>query len=269
MPLNSSRIICLTLAALLVTVGAAAAEKQPAKPKTLAEILDAPNGTVDPESKNQPRAEALRDAALSYGMRAGLAYRSWEITQTLNSQASALDTSFAFRVVQIAGPGQTVLDPPVIAEAVASIDISREAQSIAIADKVLKIIESARLTPVPRSWRQYLDRGWEEADLPHRSLLPKDDKEKATWKETVTSGWKIGVEQANDTLQVDLNRLTEDFVGMVRFHQLVAQNIVEKPFIDLVDRGVTGGGQQLRIGDREVRITQPALLDKNTQRWAP
>lgn len=260
----------ILMAALLAGTSAFAAEKAAVKPKALAEILDVPSQPrSDDENKGRIRSDAIREAALSYGMRAGLAYRTWEISKILDSQASALDANFPFRIVQIAGPGQTVLDPPVIAEAVDAIDLSKSAQSIAIADKVLKIIETARLTPVARSWRQYLDRDWETADLPPVVLLPRDDKERDIWKETVTAGWNMGFDQANETLDVDRNRLTEDFVGMVRFHTLVAQHIVEKPFIDLVERGVTGGGQQLRIGDREVRITQPALLDKNIVRWTP
>jgi len=64
-------------------------------------------------------------------------------------------------------------------------------------------------------------------------------------------------------------RLSRDFTGMVRYRKLLAQAIVSAPYAGLVERGVTGGGLEMRIGDRAVTITGPAQLKNQSDTWRP
>ena len=42
---------------------------------------------------------------------------------------------------------------------------------------------------------------------------------------------------------------------MIRYRMLLAQGMVSPPYATQHDRGVTGGGKMMRIGDREVLIS--------------
>jgi defect-in-organelle-trafficking protein DotC len=99
--------------------------------------------------------------------------------------------------------------------------------------------------------------------------LPKDDTERAAWRIFVKQGWAAGVVQAEDTFEADLDRLTEDFVGMVRYRELLAQRMISPPFAIADDRGVTGGGTEMRIGDRGVTITDKSALIPRSDQWTP
>ena len=56
---------------------------------------------------------------------------------------------------------------------------------------------------------------------------------------------------------------------MVRSGQLVSMNIVSAPSALQVDRGVTGGGDEMRVGDRAVKITGPSQLLTEAYEWQP
>jgi defect-in-organelle-trafficking protein DotC len=63
--------------------------------------------------------------------------------------------------------------------------------------------------------------------------------------------------------------LTKDYHGMVRYRMLLAQDMISPPFALSVDRGVTGGGDQMRVGDRAIRITGRPEFNPGYQSWQP
>ena len=56
---------------------------------------------------------------------------------------------------------------------------------------------------------------------------------------------------------------------MVRYRTLLAKGMVSPPYALQVDRGVTGGGNEMRVGDRAISITDPSKLQTGTQGWQP
>ena len=67
----------------------------------------------------------------------------------------------------------------------------------------------------------------------------------------------------------DLNELTSDFRGMVRYRVLLAQGMISPPYALQVDRGITGGGNMMRVGDRAVQITGVPELITGSDQWQP
>ena len=89
-------------------------------PPTLQEIQEI-QGYVEKKSGDTPlpvdiRLEALKEAALSYGARGGLASRSLEIGKELTQRASYLDRVYNFRSLLIAAPSGILIEPPIISE---------------------------------------------------------------------------------------------------------------------------------------------------------
>lgn len=215
------------------------------------------------------RAEAIREAALSYGARGGLAWRTFHIRKEMNETADYLDKIFDFRQLLIPAPSGLLIEPPVISEAQNALLISAGGREAAVADTMYDIIANAKIVSAPRTWRIYLERDWGKVTPPPDILRPKDAAERQQWIEWVREGWDVGSEQADAIFQDDLNELVADYQGMVRYRMLLTQGMVSPPYALQVDRGVTGGGNIMRVGDRAVRITGMPELITETELWQP
>jgi defect-in-organelle-trafficking protein DotC len=217
----------------------------------------------------QLRQEALKEAALSYGARGGLARHTWEISQQLKIHDSALSRTFDFSKLLIPVGAGLLMEPPIVSEADDAAVVADRGQNAAVADRVYRINQNARIVTRPRDWHTYLERDWGDVTPPPDTLLPQDDDERGMWKRWVDEGWKAGWQQADDIFQADLDRLTHDFTGMVRYRTLLAQGIITAPYANNEDRGITGGGNEMRVGDRAITITGLSQLNPQGTRWTP
>lgn len=215
------------------------------------------------------RRDALREAGYSYGARGGLAIRTWQIRNELESRADYLDKIYDFRQLLIPAESGLLIEPPIISEALDALNIDSGGLSAAVSDTVYNIGRNARIVSTARTWRQYLEREWDPVDPPPDILRPINREERAKWQAWVASGWEEGVAQANEIFQEDLNRLTADYRGMVRYRMLLAQGMVSPPYALQIDRGVTGGGNEMRVGDRALSITGLPSLKTDTSEWQP
>lgn len=215
----------------------------------------------------QIRNDAIREAALSYGARGGLAHRTFEIQRRLAEHDTSLSKTFNFARVLIAAPSGFLIEPPIVSEAQRATIVNGGGQRAVVADRVFRINKAARIVMAPRDWRLYLERDWGRVDPPPALLLPRDADEREIWRELVAEGWTAGVEQAEETFEADLDRMTNDFTGMVRYRELLAQGMISSPYAMQEDRGVTGGGTEMRIGDRGVAITGPSVLIPRSDAW--
>lgn len=215
------------------------------------------------------RLEAMRESALSYGARGGLAMRTFEIRQELESRAAYMDKVFNFNQLLIPAPSGLLIEPPIISEAIDAMIIESDGRVAAVADRIYNISANAKIVTNGRHWREYLERDWGEVKDPPDILRPENDKERKQWRELVQKGWEFGIEQADEIFQDDLNRLISDFSGMVRYRKLLAQNMVSAPFALQVDRGITGGGDVMRVGDRAIQITGMPELVTGHKQWQP
>jgi defect-in-organelle-trafficking protein DotC len=217
----------------------------------------------------QIRSDAMREASLSYGARGGLAYRTFEIQRRLAEYDTSLSKTFDFSRLLVAAPSGLLIEPPIVSEAQRAVLVNAGGQAAAVADRIYRINRIARIVTAARNWRLYLERDWGRVEPPPGILLPKTEEERAAWRAYVKQGWDEGIKQAEETFEADLDRLTNDFVGMVRYRELLAQGMISPPYALADDRGVTGGGSEMRIGDRGVSITGPSQLIPKSGAWTP
>jgi defect-in-organelle-trafficking protein DotC len=234
-------------------------------PPVLSELQNqvAPSDDDDSDTKSdtntvglQIRADAIREAALSYGARGGLAHRTFEIQRRLAEYDSSMSKTFDFSRLLIPAPSGLLIEPPIVSEAQRAVLVNGGGQEAAVADRIYRINRIARIVTAARNWHLYLERDWGRVDPPPAILLPKTDEEKIAWVAYVKQGWDAGVKQANETFESDIDRLTNDYTGMVRYRELLAQHMISPPYALADDRGVTGGGNEMRVGDRGVTITE-------------
>lgn len=215
------------------------------------------------------RAEALKEAAISFGARGGLAKRTYEIRQELDLRKRYLTKVFNFSQLLVAAPSGLLIEPPIVTESMNSMLIDIDGQTAAVSDKIYNIIRNARIVSAPRTWHIYLEREWGEVLPPPDILVPQNDRERELWVEYAAKGWEYGWQQANDIFREDLSRLESDFKGMIRYRMLLAQGMISPPYALQIDRGITGGGDEMRIGDRAVQITGVPELMTGAESWKP
>ena len=56
---------------------------------------------------------------------------------------------------------------------------------------------------------------------------------------------------------------------MVRYRMLLAQGMVSAPYAKHEERGVTGDGNQMRIGESALTITNPSQFIIGANTWRP
>ena len=213
------------------------------------------------------RRDAQREAALSFGARGGLAKRNFEIMQSMKGYSEALDRVFDFRQLLIQAPSGLMIEPPIISESSDALVVVDNGMEAAVSDKIYNISKNAKITTAPRDWRHYIQQDWSEVKPPPSILWPRNQEEEINWSKWVDEGWEQGYQQADDMFETNLNRLLNDFNGMVRYRMLLAKGLVSSPFALHEDRGVTGGGSEMRVGDRAIRITGPSQFNTSSDAW--
>ena len=209
------------------------------------------------------RAQALQEAAATFGAQAGLAARARQLNDELRRNATQYDRVFNFAAIMLE-PGFL---PPVISEGRDAYNQPSDFQ-VRAADRIYKIEFPARLVNVPPRWQDYLFVGQSTPLAPDRTALPRTDAEKALWDEWARKGWDQGASLAEETFRSNMGRLKRDFEGMLRYKTLYTQGLVTKPLLAKSHLGVTGGGDEMALGDRIYEVTNRAQLNPDATRWS-
>lgn len=208
------------------------------------------------------RSASLRDAAMSIGARGGLAARGNQINCILLKNEPYLYRVFNFNGIML---DKSVL-PPILAEGRNTLQLSGT-DAIRISDRIYTILAQAKFVTAPPTWRDYLWMSFPSPDVPDRAMLPRTPAERGLWKKYIAEGWKCGIQQADLIFRERLSRLKRDFEGMLLYRTLLAQNMVSPPFVAELDMGVTGGGSDLTVNDRVLRITAFPALQNDSSNW--
>lgn len=208
------------------------------------------------------RTQGLREAALSVGARGGLAWRTREINLVLLQNEKMLYRIFNFNAMLL---DNNVL-PPVLVEGRNTLNLAG-CDVIRLADRTFQILCQAKFVTAPPTWRDYLWLTYVTPEIPDKSLLPRTREERFVWKRYTLEGWKAGLQQAEIIYKENLGRLKRDYEGMIRYRTLLAQQMVSPPFVGELNMGVTGGGSDLTVNDRILRITAFPALQPDSRSW--
>jgi defect-in-organelle-trafficking protein DotC len=259
--MNTVRSLSVALAlALAAATGVARADD--VTPPTLNDVLQLKGPSADPVA--DLRAKMLTTAGRTVGFRAGLANHGLEYKRMLDGRAAVLDTMYQFQT--LLGPGGVL--PPVIVEARDSESINDD--QMRTATRIYKIIRPEKLVSVPPTWRDYLYTGLilnGDIALPEGDARPKNKAEMAVWQAAVRDGWAQGQKEATAIFEANLNRLTRDFNGMLRYSILLKQHIITPTQVAESHRAVTGDTIEIKLDDRLRRITEKAKLQTDPSKW--
>lgn len=240
----------------------ARADEPPSLNTLVDSVQSAPKATA--ENDIPPiRLNAIKEAALGYGVRSGLARRTFEIDQILADNESMLDGIYNFAAMLV---DRNVM-PPVLVESRSNLKLN-DSETIRVADATYRIERQARFVTSPTNWREYLRRTYKaESDRPADILFPKTEFERTIWQAALREGWQLGVNQANQIFTQSLARLERDYKGMIIYRSLLAKGMISRPYVAEANLGVTGDANSISINDRILRITAVPQLEKNPARW--
>ncbi len=222
-----------------------------------------------PDGQSGFRTSSMRDAALSWGARAGQARRSWEIAVSYSTRTAELDAAWDFSRVAVPAPlSSGWLLPPVVQRGGAV--WTGGGRSAEAATEYYSILRPGRISGRLPNWRDYLPLPSESPDPPVGHLLPLDGEERQ-WREWAAEGWLAGFKLAEAELDESLARMERDFTGMLEFRRLLAMGIISDLVVEAENwpASVTGDGGELRVGGRRVRIVSDAGFVSDTGRWRP
>jgi len=263
---------------------------------------------VKASEMNPMREQFIRDTALSLGMRAALYDRSKEVNKFLKEHSNELYAIFDFKALMLENEilppvliegratvsaenykpyiaGQAAKDAHSQSSSFTS-NVTKEKSNIEnvedrvnrtiqhfgtlrVTDKTYQIIKQARFATAIPTWREYLLMDYKKPEAPFKSLLPKNPIEQKVWKKYVQKGWKLGSKQADSIFEQNLSLLKRDYLGMIRYRLLLAQNMVSAPYVSKRNYGVTGGGDKMQVNDRTLTITALPSLRADSKLWQP
>jgi defect in organelle trafficking lipoprotein dotC len=210
------------------------------------------------------RTQAIRDTALSLGVKGGIVWQLDNIRVIINRRARDLDTIYDFGHLMI----QDRVVPPVISEAR---DLYNQDGDLALrlSGAYYKIESQAKFSSVAPNWRQYLTfpRLRIEYSILTHTLKPRNDDERRLWRLAVADGWRQGVEQANLMLKNGMDRMNRDFTGMLRFHSFVLQGRIRMPAVASEQIAVTHRGETMAVDETLLRITDLSDFVTDTRNW--
>jgi len=208
------------------------------------------------------REGALREAAATVGLQGGIKYRYSQINQEINRMADQLDFIYDFKPLLI----KEKMMPPIVAESSGSYGLHQDG-SASSSLTTFEIIQEAKLVAMQPQWRDYLIQDYQANTDINPALRPKDDTEIELWKTGVKAGWEEGIRIADRMADENINHLTRDYRGSIRFHRLAQQGILTMPTLAIGDLGIHVNGKKLDVNHRIFRISEPTQYKENPKDW--
>ncbi|MCP2041875.1 defect-in-organelle-trafficking protein DotC [Neisseria sp. HSC-16F19] len=211
----------------------------------------------------QARYTAIKDSGMSIGLQAGINHQLHQFNQEIKKRERDLDTVYDFGRLMIKGR----VVPPVISEA-RDIYAQNDDYSLTIAGASYRIESQARFSSVPPNWREYLNLGNGNKDFtPQIMGLALKSNEKAVFEKAIREGFKDGIEQANQMISHNFDRLNRDYTGMLRFDTFVRQGKVTMPVVAQADIPVTHSGNTLTVDETLLRLTVLPSFKSDMDQW--
>lgn len=214
------------------------------------------------------REAALRETAMVLGMQWGMGDASRRIIDEYTRLTDRLDSKYQFNAMMM---GVGIL-PPVISEARNAVSV--EATVLRVANRIWTIDEPARPVIVAPTWRDWLFVGMQPDLRPSpptsASVLPRDDAEKAYYRQQMLKGYEEGTAQVKSIFEFNLARLERTYAGMGRFYDLYKQGRVTAPVVasatSIIDHE---DPNTVVVGNMIFRITVPTKFVTDTDKWKP
>lgn len=238
-------------------------------------LHDISKGNVDRIEKDiedNVRRRAMQDVAESLGAQEGYNYYVNRFIAQVERTENYMH-HFDFSSIMTAATDNSTemyVLPPVIEKLENAEAVSEDGMQLKLTGEVYRILSNVRLVTAPPTWRDYLlPRGMSNTNTPPEDLLPKDGEERDKWEEWVNEGFDAGLEQGDREMRHRVSQLRTDFVGMIRYMNLVEKDMVKEPSVAMQHIRTEGDGGELKVRSSVYEVTQGAELVVDHNKWNP
>lgn len=222
------------------------------------------HSSQEDENGGVVRKKTMEEAAMAYGAQSALAFYGTRFNAVAEASYKQFDEIYNFNRFILSNN----VMPPVIRQSRQDMSTSGM-ETLRLSDRTIEIVKPARFVTVPPSWRGYVLLNIHRPDMPDERLWPKTDDEYDKWVAAVNQGWQQGKAQTDALIRHRLGLLKQDYMGIILYHELLAQNMVSKPMVGRAKLGVTGHSGALRLNDQVLRITANSDLNTKAETWHP
>lgn len=229
-------------------------------------------GRIEKDIEDNVRRRAMKDAAESLGAQEGYNYYVNKFVAEIERKEDFMH-HFDFRSLMTAATDDATemyVLPPVIEKLEDAEAVNEEGTQLKLTGEVYRILSNVRLVTAAPTWRDYLlPRGMSNTNTPPEDLLPKDRTERGKWKEWVNDGFDAGLEQGDREMRHRVSQLRTDFIGMIRYMNLVERNMAEEPKVAMQHIRTEGDGGELKVRSSVYEVTEGASLIVDHNEWNP
>lgn len=216
------------------------------------------------------RLRAMKEAAQTIGAQEGYAYyinRFIALVEDNDRYMKHFDFGALMSATSDDAREMYVL-PPVIEKLVNAEAVNQDGTQLKLSGEVYRILSNVRLVTAPPTWRDYLvPGGFSNTNTPPTDLLPKNRKEENMWKNWVREGFRDGMSQGDLEMKSRVSQLRTDYVGMVRYLNLVENNMVKEPTVAMQHIRVEGDTGEMKVRSSVYEVTNGAELNTSHTTW--
>lgn len=231
------------------------------------------NGRVDvitQDKETDLRMRAMKEVANTIGAQEGYSYYINRFISTIETNDQYM-RHFDFSALMTAAgkdSKEMYVLPPVIEQVKNAEAVNDKGTQIKLSGDVYRILTNVRLVTAPPTWRDYLvPPVISDTNKAPNDLLPKNNKEKEKWYGWVREGFISGMEQGDREMKNRVSQLRTDYVGMIKYMELVEKGMVQQPVVAMQHINVEGDESEMKVRSSIYEITQGANLVPNLNVW--
>lgn len=219
------------------------------------------------------RLKTMKEAAIQLGIQVGYNDGLDDIYDSISEIEDSLTKTFDYGALMRStnyGEFEMYMLPGVVDERDGSVVLSQDGTTVRTTEKTFRLIQDERLVTEAPEWRSFIYQAQKvEVQRPFNAVLPKEDSvsEQDLWKKNFLKGYEIGVDQANAEVSVKARKMGNEFKGMVKYIRYVLEKKITPPKLSLFKEDVVVGSKELRINERQFKLTRGAKFNHKTGDW--
>lgn len=217
------------------------------------------------------RQKSIRESAIQVGAQYGYIEKIDHIQDVIEEKEEYIDKVYNFPYLMSMSSDSSAemyLIPPIVHEYNDIKVLDHEKNSLTVIENKYVITKPARLVTTPLDWRQYLrfmPRA-EGIEL-HQSLIPENDEEKRIWAKGIQEGWKEGEQVAEREMLRRMEKLAEDYRGIIRFNRLADEGYFTRPKLIETRVPVSGNSKELVQNKTVYTIVAESSANIDDSKW--
>ncbi|CAH7378001.1 conserved hypothetical protein [Vibrio chagasii] len=208
------------------------------------------------------RGTSIYNEGVRYGAQYGYSHTISQFNSLVSQSESELFRVYDFSSLMIGGG---VVVPPVIVLSKDTVLVTENTYTHKA--ESYDVHEDAYFSRTAPTFYDYLNLPPSDVREPSKYSIPLTDNELTHWANGVYEGWIRGRRMAHNEITSNINSLTRDFFGMVRYHVLLKYGIVDAPVVSRDEQAVISDGTGMDVGVTTLHLRKLQTFNPQSHLW--